>query len=296
MILSMTGFGEARMSEGGVSYRVEIRCVNNRYFKASIKLPESFQRYEADVDRLLRTRLTRGSITFSLRVVDESPAAAFRINTIVLDEYVRQLTEVGKKYNQARIDFSRLLDAPGILQEPEIDEQKLATRFKTVESLINKAMEGVVAMRRAEGEALLKDLRVRCEDLKSALGRVKARTPNVVSEYQKRLSNRVMQLLDGLEGKNVDIHQDALAREVAIFAERCDVNEEIARLSSHLDQFEALCESPEETGRKLDFLAQELLREANTIGSKSNDAEIARHVVDMKAAIDRIKEQVQNVE
>ncbi len=296
MILSMTGFGEARINDGGVSYRVEIRCVNNRYFKAAIKLPEAFQRYEAEVDRLLRTRLVRGSITYSLRVADESPAAACRINTVVLDEYVKQLTEVCKKYNQARIDFSRLLDAPGILQEPDIDEQKLAARFEVVKTLTEKAIDGVIVMRKAEGEALLRDLRVRCGDLRAGLAEVKRRTPNVVGEYQKRLSARVTQLLDGLQGVNVEIHQDALAREVAIFAERCDVNEEISRLTSHLDQFEALCESPEETGRKLDFLAQELLREANTIGSKSNDAEIARFVVDMKAAIDRIKEQVQNVE
>lgn len=296
MILSMTGYGDARTTEDGVSYRVEIRCVNNRYFKASIKMPEQFQRFEADVDRLLRTRLVRGSITFSLRIADESPAAACRINTVLLDEYARQITAVCAKYGEARIDFSRLLDAPGVLQEPEIDESRLAAQFKIIESLAHRAMDSVIAMRRTEGEAISRDILERCAVLRSLVAAVQKRTPSVVGEYQKRLQTRVQQLLDGLEGVNIELHEDALAREVAIFAERCDVNEELSRLASHLDQFASLCVAPEEAGRKLDFLAQELLREANTIGSKSNDSDIARHVVEMKAAIDRIKEQVQNVE
>lgn len=296
MIHSMTGYGDARTTADGVSYRVEIRCVNNRYFKSTIKLPEQFQRYEAEVDRALRGRLGRGSITYSLRVADESPTAAGRINANVLDEYVRQLSDIGKRYPLARIDFSRLLDAPGIMQLPEIDDERLAGQFKIVLDLSNKAMDGVIAMRKAEGEALLRDLMERCREIRTRLKEVESRSPGVVVEYQKRLQTRVQQLLDGLEGVNVEMHQDALAREVAIFAERCDVNEELSRLASHLDQFESLCTAPEESGRKLDFIAQELLREANTIGSKSNDAEIARNVVAMKAAIDRIKEQVQNVE
>ncbi len=296
MILSMTGYGDARTTEDGVSYRVEIRCVNNRYFKASIKMPEQFQRFEADIDRLLRTRLVRGSITFSLRIADESPAAACRINTALLDEYARQIVAVCGKYGEARIDFSRLLDAPGVLQEPEFDEGRFAAQFKIVESLAHRAMDSVIAMRRTEGEAISRDILARCADLRSLVALVQKRTPSVVGEYQKRLQTRVQQLLDGLEGVNIELHEDALAREVAIFAERCDVNEELSRLASHLDQFASLCVAPEEAGRKLDFLAQELLREANTIGSKSNDSDIARHVVEMKAAIDRIKEQVQNVE
>lgn len=296
MILSMTGYGDARSAVDGVSYRVEIRCVNNRYFKAAMKLPEQFQRFEGDIDRLLRSRLNRGSITYALRMADESPSAACRINQNVLDEYARQFSDVAKRYPLVRIDFARLLDAPGVVQLADIDDERLAAQFKIVETLSGKAMDGVIAMRKAEGEALLRDLRVRCAEIRGLLENVRKRSPGVVGEYQRRLQTRVQQLLDGLEGVNIQMHEDALAREIAIFAERCDVNEEISRLASHLDQFEALCVAPEESGRKLDFIAQELLREANTIGSKSNDSEIARHVVDMKAAIDRIKEQVQNVE
>ncbi|HWL94024.1 MAG TPA: YicC/YloC family endoribonuclease [Phycisphaerae bacterium] len=296
MIHSMTGYGEARTSLEGVTYRVEIRSVNNRYFKATIKLPEPFQRFEAHVDKLLKTRLGRGSISFSLRIKDDSPVVAGRINATLLDEYARELSAVGKRYPEARLDLSRLLDAPGVLQEQDIDEDRLAVQYRTVESLANRAMDGVVAMRKAEGEALLRDMLERCAELRARLAQVQKRSPSVVADYQKRLQSRVQQLLDGMDGVKVDLHEDTLAREVAIFAERCDVNEELSRLASHLDQFAALCQSPEESGRKLDFLAQELLREANTIGSKSNDAEIAKHVVEMKAAIDRIKEQVQNVE
>ncbi|MBX3395039.1 MAG: YicC family protein [Phycisphaerae bacterium] len=295
MIQSMTGYGEVRWSADGVTYRVEIRCVNNRYFKASIKLPEPFGRYEADIDRLLRERLGRGSITFSLRIADESPSSACRINTDVLDDYVRQLTEVGKRYGLARIDFSRLLDAPGIMQVADIDDERLASQFKIVQTLADRAINGVIGMRKAEGEAMLRDLREHIGEIRSRLEEVRRRSPSVVLEYQKRLQSRVQQLLDGMEGLNVQLHEDALAREVAIFAERCDVNEEVSRLSSHLDQFDTLCEAPEEAGRKMDFLSQEMLREANTIGSKSNDAELSKHVVAIKASVDRIKEQVQNV-
>lgn len=295
MIQSMTGYGEARLSADGVTYRVEIRCVNNRYFKASIKLPEPFGRFEADFDRLLRERLGRGSITFSLRITDESFSSACRINTDVLDDYVRQLTEVGKKYGLARIDFSRLLDAPGIMQVPDIDDERLASQFKIIQTLADRAMNGVIVMRKAEGEAILRDLREHIAEIRSRLEEVRRRSPTVVLEYQKRLQSRVQQLLDGMEGVNVQLHEDSLAREVAIFAERCDVNEEVSRLSSHLDQFDGLCSAPEEAGRKMDFLSQELLREANTIGSKSNDAELSKHVVAIKACVDRIKEQVQNV-
>jgi uncharacterized protein (TIGR00255 family) len=158
--------------------------------------------------------------------------------------------------------------------------------------LTDEAAERVTEMRRTEGGTIFSDLRGQCDQLRHRMGEVGARAPVVVEEYHKRLRTRVQQLMN-VHGAELD--QDALAREVAIYAERCDVNEELSRIGSHLDQFDEICTKGADAGRRLDFLAQELLRESNTIGSKANDAEIARHVVEMKAAIDRIKEQVQNV-
>ncbi len=296
MIHSMTGFGESRTEDKGVAYRVEIRSLNNRYFKASIKLPEQFQRYEPQVDKQLRSRLGRGSVSFALRMRDENPAAACTINTAILGEYVRQLRGVAGEDKSTTIDLARLAEAPGVFQPPEIEDELIVQQFATIERLTSEALDKLIAMRSVEGRALLADLEASCKDVRTRIAEVRQQAPAVVVEYQKRLHSRVQQLLDGTDGSNLELFQDAISREVAIFAERCDVNEEVSRIDSHLDQFAALCAAPEVVGRKLDFLTQELLREANTIGSKSNSAAISRHVVEIKAAIDRIKEQVQNVE
>lgn len=293
MILSMTGFGEAQACEGGVSYRAEIRSVNNRYFKASIKLPDHLQRYEVEIDKLLRAKLGRGSISYSLRVRDDNAPTAFEINETGLRRYVARLEQVAAGHKTAQIDLASLLELPGICEPVEMDESVLAAQLKIATTLTNDAIKKLVDMRRVEGQALEKDLAQHCSLIRDRVAQVAERAPSVVEEYHKKLRHRVSQLM---EAANLTLDQDALVREVAIFAERCDVNEEISRLLSHLDQFAELCASKEEAGRKLDFLAQEMLREANTIGSKASDAQIARHVVEVKAAIDRIKEQVQNVE
>jgi uncharacterized protein (TIGR00255 family) len=292
MILSMTGFGEARAEADGIAYRVEIRSVNNRYFKPSFRLPEYFQRYEAEVDRHLRSRVGRGSIFYTLRLSGDA-ATAYQINRTALAQYVAGLREAAGTEPTARIDLASLLAIPGVCEPPEIDESTLAGQFVVVRKLTDEAIDRLLTMRRTEGQALLLDLRTQCAEIRQRLEQIGARAPGVVDDYARRLGARVQQLLNG---SNIELEQDVLAREVAIYAERCDINEEIARMKSHLEQFAALCEGPEEAGRKLEFLAQELLREANTIGSKANDAEIARSVVTIKAAIDRIKEQVQNVE
>ncbi|MFQ5502826.1 MAG: YicC/YloC family endoribonuclease [Phycisphaerae bacterium] len=295
MIHSMTGFGEARIVEDGVSFVVEIRSLNNRYFKASIKVPELFQRYETEIDKQLRPRIGRGSVNYTLRIKDENPASAYTIQTELLGEYARQLQSVAGQDGAGHVDLARLIEIPGVLQPPEIEESVLAAQFEVVRRLTEEAVTSLIEMRRREGAALKNDLDIQLEEIRTRGRAMAERSPEVVVDYQKRLHARLRQLLNGTEGSNIDLKEEALCREVALFAERCDVNEEVSRIESHLEQFASLCVAPEPTGRKLDFLAQELLREANTIGSKSNDAEIARQVVEMKAAVDRIKEQVQNV-
>jgi uncharacterized protein (TIGR00255 family) len=165
--------------------------------------------------------------------------------------------------------------------------------LKTVSELTARAMTALIDMRREEGQALRRDLHESCRAIQGLLREIGERAPFVVAEYHERLRTRVGQLM--AMGK-FELEADALAREVAIYAERCDIHEELSRLSSHLEQFEQVCDRGENAGRTLDFLTQELLREANTIASKSNDALITRNVVEIKGRIDRLKEQVQNVE
>ncbi len=293
MVLSMTGFGEAQARADGVTFRAEVRSLNNRYFKATIKLPEQFQRFEADIDRALRSMLGRGSINYNLRVKDENAPSAYQINATAVKHYVERLKEITAGQTGTQIDLASLLEVPGVCEPADIDPAVLEAQFKMVEKLTHDAVERVIAMRRTEGAALQKDLEQQCALIRSRLAEVAKHAPQVVEDYHKRLKTRVQQLM---ATASVELDQEVLAREVAIFAERCDVNEEISRLGSHLDQFAELCRSADEAGRKLDFLTQEMLREANTIGSKANDAQLARYVVEIKAAIDRIKEQVQNVE
>jgi uncharacterized protein (TIGR00255 family) len=163
MILSMTGFGDAEVQQDGVRYHVEVRSVNNRYFKSSIKVPEQFQSLEVDIDRLLRSKLGRGSVTFVLRVKDENAAAAYEINTVVLSRYLSRLEEVAQGRGAARIDLASLLDAPGVCETPEVDREMLTERLHTIERGANAAIVKMVEMRRAEGQALLRDLRLQCE-------------------------------------------------------------------------------------------------------------------------------------
>jgi uncharacterized protein (TIGR00255 family) len=288
----MTGHGEAQYHDGDVSYTLELRSVNSRYFKASIRLPDHLGQFETDVDRLLRARIVRGSVTCNWRIRDNSARAAQEINVAALRQYVEQLSQV-QMDGAMRLDLATVVNLPGVCQPPEIDESDFQRQGEIVRRLTNEAIDRLIEMRKVEGKALRDDLLGHCRRIRASLQEVAERAPKVLTEYHERLLNRVSDLL---RESKLDLHLDDLRREVAVYADRCDINEEVSRLRSHLDQVERLCNGKEHTGRKLDFLAQEMLREANTIGSKSNDAEITHYVVEIKGAIDRVKEQVQNVE
>jgi len=295
MILSMTGYGDAQTSVKGVSYSLEIRSLNNRYFKTLIKLPENLQFFEGEVEKLLRAQVGRGSVSCVLRARNDS-ATEYRINPGAMQDYVNQICAVQLPEGvHATLDLGSVASMPGVCQAPILDEALRGEYLEIICGLMGEALGKVVEMRRAEGTALCEDLLVHCQRTREHLAGIAERAPLLVQDYHERLQNRVQMLLNEGEAR-IELDMDALAREVAIYAERCDISEEIARLSSHLDQFAKLCHSKEHAGRKLDFIAQEMLREANTVGSKSNDARIAGHVVEIKGLIDRLKEQVQNVE
>ncbi len=293
MIHSMTGFGEARQEQNGLAYHLEIRTVNNRYFKAALHLSEEFAMFETELDRLLRERLVRGSITLRLHVRSQGPRTSLDINATMLGAYVDKLRAAGGDDPRMTIDLATLLTLPGVCQPPEVSDEERARRWTLLTHLLDAALEQLLSMRAAEGRALADDLSQHCADISTRLRTIQERAPLVVREYRDRLLARVNELISN---SSVQLAEQDLLKEVSIYAERSDISEELSRLSGHLEQFTAALAADGGNGRKLEFIAQEMLREANTIGSKTGDATIAREIVEVKGAVDRIKEQVQNVE
>jgi len=293
MIVSMTGFGDATGERNGTHYSVEIRSLNNRFFKPVIKLPENVSGLEPELETTLRERLGRGSITYILKMRMDSAEAAYHINAEALRAYLRQLQAVRELDNQVQIDLASLMQLPGVCQEPRDETDEIAKHGDTIRRLTDQAILKLIAMRQREGENLFADLLKHVTVIRENLGEIQKRAPFVIDDYHRRLTQRVNELLSKAE---FQVSQQDLLREVAVFAERADISEEIQRLTSHLDAFEQSCRTGEHAGRKLDFITQEMLREANTIASKANDADIASRIVDIKGSIDRLKEQVQNVE
>ncbi len=293
MIDSMTGFGDATGEREGTHYAVEIRSLNNRFFKPVIKLPENVSGMEPEIENTLRRALSRGSVTFILKMRVDSAEAAYHINVPALSAYLEQLRSIKGIDDLVTIDLAGLMQLPGVCQEPRDETDEIARHGEMIRRLTEQAIVRLAAMRSREGASLLVDLLKHTRVITEQLVIVADRAPGVIDEYHRKLTLRVNQLLSKAE---LSVNQSDLLKEVAVYAERADVSEEIQRLRSHIDAFEHACQDDPHAGRKLDFITQEMLREANTIASKSNDALIARAIVEIKGAIDRLKEQVQNVE
>jgi len=296
LIRSMTGFGEASKHVGAAHYFVEVRSLNSKYFKAMIRLPDELQALEAELETILRHKLARGSVFMTAKHADASGGAAYTINQAALASYLQQLSALPQIGAQTiKIDIGALIALPGVLQPPADEEQRLAHARATLTELVNRACDGVLAMRLREGEVVRADMMTHRIVIADRLKLVSARAPMVMAEYEKRLKSRIAGMIKEL---GVTVEPVDVVREIGIAAERADTSEEISRLTAHIDQFAELLSGPDPrpVGRTLDFLTQEMLREANTIASKCQDAEISRWTVEIKGAIDRIKEQVQNVE
>ena len=298
MIRSMTGFGDAATQADGVHYSVELRSLNNKYFKCTVRLPEVFQGMEAELEAKLRKRVSRGSFTLTIKYRAAEDQAVSRVNDDAILAYLDHLETIHAKIQDraVQIDLTQLLALPGVLQPAE-DEASLVARSRpVVGTLLDEATDRLLAMRATEGEALAEDLLQHLGLIVDRMKQIGDRAPAVIEEYHERLRARMDELLSRAELK---ADETLLIREVAVFAERADISEEVSRMAGHVAQFQEIVRNGSErepVGRTLDFLAQEMLREANTIGSKSNDAQISRAMIEAKSAIDRIKEQVQNVE
>lgn len=290
----MTGYGEARRTREGTTVAVELRSVNNRFFKLAFRSDPAYASLEPEVEALVRSRIHRGTVHLNLQVQRAQAPDAFRIDVAVLSRYLEQLAEIERKWQiPERVPLAALLSLPGVVSGHMITAADLASDWPLVRETILEAMERLAEMRRQEGRAMAGGLRENLRLVSDVLQKIEARAPNVIQGYRDRLAERVNSLLAEYQ---VTLQAADLIKEVSLFAERSDISEELVRLRSHVLQFEALVDQPEPAGRKLEFLAQEMFREANTIGAKANDVEIARMVIDVKTAIERIREMIQNVE
>jgi len=289
----MTGFGEAARQNDHMAATVEVRTVNNRYLKVSTRCSDGCPTLEPQIDALVRRHVKRGTVQVNVRIQHPSSPDKFRINEGVLDGYRQQLEQVQQRWQRTeQIPIETLLELPGVVD----DQQSLgdpAEIWSLVETTLTTALEKLAAMRRSEGQAMATDLSANLNLIEQHLGQVQSRAPRVVEAYRHKLSERISQWL---QDNNLSTEPVDLIREVGLFAERSDISEECVRLQSHIEQFRKTVEQPEASGRRLDFLTQEMFRETNTIGSKANDAEISQHVIEIKTAIERIREMVQNVE
>jgi len=292
MIKSMTGYGRVEGLCDGRNIIVEAKSVNHRFLEIALRMPASLYPLEMEYKKKIAERFKRGRIDVSIRLEGEcSDTSKVNLNMDIARGYFDVLSRMKTEFNiQEPISIKNLISFRDIFTPPA-ETQLDADFLNSVEKMLQEALSILVNMRQDEGIVLFSDMQMRLQTIGSIMGEIRLRAPQVVLEYQKRLSERIKELTAGLE-----LDAGRLAQEVAVMADRCDITEEIVRMQSHIGQFEALLQSDEAEGRKIDFLLQEMNREINTIGSKGNDAEIARQVIEVKSELGKLREQAQNIE
>ena len=296
MLLSMTGFGEARTQTDGLSAGVEVRAVNNRHLKVTVRGTDPYPMFEAELEKVVRRHVRRGTVTVHVRVDRQARPADLNLNTAALVAYLRQIRTAcdgagTPEFAPALV--AGVLTLPGLAPEARHMGSPPDEEWPLVERTLEGALTKLDEMRREEGRAMAAELLALHGTIRGELDAVRLLLPAVTSDYRTRLLERVRQ---AVSDAGVVVHADNLIREVALFAERTDVAEEVTRLSAHLDQFSELVRKGEEAGRKLEFVIQEMNREANTLGSKAGDVAVSRHVFEIKATLEKVRELVQNVE
>jgi uncharacterized protein (TIGR00255 family) len=288
----MTGYGSAETERDGQRLTAEIRSVNHRFFEVSIRAPKLVSLFEDQIRQAIQERFSRGKIMLSITWSGAGEAGeVLKVNEPVVDRYVKLLEELRTRYQlNGGVSIETLATLPDVFtwEHTALSDEETWT---LIENLVTRACENMNAMKAREGQALSRDLETRLRIIRDELDKIATRAPNRSPEAKERLMGRVQSLLGDVEMDPIRI-----AQEVALMADRLDCTEECVRLAAHIDQFRALIEGNELAGRKLNFLLQEMNREANTIGSKANDVEIAHGVVIIKEELERLREQVQNVE
>ena len=292
MIHSMTGFGRAVRSLNGREITVELRSVNNRFLDCTVKLPRAFSYAEDAVKQLVKANVARGKVDVFISVnVTADENVRVSLNRPVLEGYLTALRQIAADYGvRDDVSATALARFPEVftLEKAEEDEER---NTADIAAVAREAIDAYNAMRVREGDALAADVRAHAAAILSYVEKVEARSPVTVQEYRTRLENKLREVLE-----NKAIDESRIVTEAAIFADKIAVDEETVRLRSHLGQLESLLREGGAIGRKLDFLLQEMNREANTIGSKGNDLEQAHNVVQIKAELEKIREQIQNIE
>lgn len=289
----MTGHGRGECSECGFKVTVELSSVNRKQSEISLNLPRQLELLDAPIRDLLNRHIGRGRLQARVLLhAAEGKGAKLHLNTALARSYARELTKLAKELHLPDpVTLDQIARAPGVLQTDE----ELAVELDlqpAVEAALKRAIAKLLSMRQREGANLEKDLVKRVTLMRQAVGRIRKQAPAVVKRFRTQLLERIKAA--GLEG--VSLEDERLVKEIVFFADRCDISEELARLQSHFQQFETCRKSREPVGRTLDFLAQEMNREINTIGSKANDSLISGDVVKLKTELERFREQAQNVE
>src|SRR5437899_1805253 len=292
----MTGYGEARFQSEPLTLSIELRALNNRYLKVTVRAPDPYHLLEPEFEKVIRRTVKRGTLQVQLRCEKQSTPQDFRINRVALESYLKQIQAASQELrlpDGGAALMGQVLALPGVVVEPGSLAFQLHEDWPVIEKVLGQALKNLQAMRQEEGRAMAQEFLAHRDTVAAHLERIRQRIPQVTELFRDRLFERVRALLTGLD---VKIDRSDLIKEVSIFAERSDIAEEVVRLASHLVQFQEIMGEAESPGRKLEFLTQEMFRETNTIGSKASDVDISREVVEIKGTLEKIRELVQNVE
>jgi uncharacterized protein (TIGR00255 family) len=291
----MTGYGRAEAVLGGRKYVVEIKSLNHRYLELSLRIPANLLPLEMEIKKKINEQLIRGKIDITIRRETYSGIEGSRlleVNLPLVKNYYDLLIQLKDLFNlKEDITLDMMAGLKDVFIPLETLEDEITVLWEGLAGVLSDAIAALIEMRQKEGEVLGQDLKARLYLINEHLDEINARAPQIVLEYQKRLVARIRELMDGMV-----IDESRLSQEVAIMAEKSDITEEIVRFRSHIKQFFEMLKSPEAMGRKVDFLIQEMNREVNTIGSKSSDAEVSCHVIEIKSELAKLREQVQNLE
>ncbi|HEY2909418.1 MAG TPA: YicC/YloC family endoribonuclease [Gemmataceae bacterium] len=297
MLSSMTGFGEARIQTETVAAAIEVRAVNNRHLKVTVRGSEPYPMLESELEKVVRKHVRRGTLLIHVRVERQRPTAELALNGAVLQAYLRQIREAADAADAPGFVgplLAGVLALPGVAPESTRSGALPDDEWPVVERALEAALANLDGMRRDEGRAMAAELLQQHRFIGEQLEAIRGHLPQVMNDYRQRILDRIRQ---AVADAGIALEPQHLIREIALFADRTDVAEEVTRLASHLDQFAEMVKKGEEgVGRKLEFVVQEMGREANTLGSKAGDVTISRHGVEIKAALEKIRELVLNVE
>ncbi|MDO4545142.1 MAG: YicC/YloC family endoribonuclease [Bacillota bacterium] len=294
MIKSMTGFGRGEYSDGKRNVTAEIKTVNHRYADISVKMPKRYSFAEEDIKAIVRKKVKRGKVEVSIMVENLTEEdLTVKLNSLVARQYLDNLRELQDTYDlTGEIDIKLIATLPDVMKAiPDVEDEDEAS--KVIRQAVSLATENLDGMRAIEGEKLAEDLIRRGEEIREIVRKIEVRAPLIVKEYTEKLYTRIKELTEDV----IDVPEERILMEAAVFADKSSITEELVRLDSHMIQLKDILSAGDgPVGKKLDFLVQEMNREANTIGSKSNDLEITTLMLDTKSEIEKIREQVQNIE